>query len=73
MSRRSYPARATGGRTRPGPSRHPSSAARTCLDAMAVRLTTRWLRATPLARAGSSLTVTENFRAHDHGGAVPGE
>jgi hypothetical protein len=64
MSRRSY---------RAGPSRPPSSAVRPCLDAMAVCLSARWLRATPPATAGSSLTGTENFRAHDHGGAVPGE
>ncbi len=64
MSKRSYPARAV---------THPSSAVRTCPDAMAVFLPTRWLHATPLATAGSSLTGTENCRAHDHGGAVPGE
>ncbi len=33
----------------------------------------RWLRTTPARHAGSSLAGTENFRAYDHGGAVPGE
>jgi hypothetical protein len=63
MSRRSY---------RLGRPLHPSSAVRTCPDAMAVRLPTRWPHATPPATAGGSLTGTENSRAHDHGGAVPG-
>lgn len=54
-------------------SRDPSSAVWRCLHGMAACFSARWLRTTPPATAGSSVGGTENFRAYDHGGAVPGE